>query len=199
MAIITERAAGEGKVSALIPDKEEVILTIIDAKIEENKYADPEPDGTLPEQLCITWELQDADITRRQKKAGITGGKRIWQRLGLYYYVRENGLPTAFKDTIDNLEGYENEEGIAFAFDSATFEDNVEDLIGIKAPCVVEQYAKKMGPNKGEIANRIIKVKPFAGEDDEDEDDAPPARPARPAPPARRNAPQPVTEEEVPF
>jgi hypothetical protein len=103
---------------------------------------------------------------------------------------------------IDSLEGYVNEEGIAFEFDSATFEDNVADLlVGIKAPCLVEQYAKKMGANKGQIDNRIIKVKPLEG-DDEDEDDEPaaPVRAvaARPAPPAR-NRPQPVTEEEVPF
>jgi hypothetical protein len=199
MAIITERQAGEGKSSALIPDKEEVILTIIDAKIEEDKYADPEPDGTLPEKLVITWELQDEDLTRKQKKAGMKGGKRIWQRLGLFYYVRDNGLPTMFKDVIDSLEGYENEEGIAFAFDSATFEENVEDLVGIKAPCLVEQYAKKMGANKGQIDNRIIKVKPLEG-DEEDEDDEPaPRASARPAPPARRNVPQTVESEEVPF
>ena len=206
MGIATERPAGNGKVSALLPDDEVFVLTINDAKIEVDEYAKPEADGTKPEKLVITWELEAEDITRKQKRMGVEAGKRIWQRLALFYYVKEDGMPTQLKAVLDALDGRENGEGLIFTVDVAALYEDPGMLVGIKAPCRVEQYAKTKGARKGEFDNRIAKVRTFEEEEGEDEEaPAPAAAPARPAAAARgavppkKNAPRPVHDDDVPF
>lgn len=196
--------APKGGSSDVLPDGE-YTLTVDDAKIEEDQFAQPEKDGTIPQKLVITWLLEEQDITPKQRKRGAKPGKKIWSRYGLFYYTKSDGNDTAFKALLTALDGATNNEGICF--DIAGFEANAEafepaDLIGIKATCLVETYKKTKGVNVGQDANKVTKVLPMG--DDEDEAPAPPppapaARPRGAVPPAQRNRPQPVGDDGIPF
>jgi hypothetical protein len=199
--IQTEAPRG-GSAGDVLPDGE-YTLTIDDAKIEEDQFAQPERDGSIPQKLVITWLLEEQDITPRQKKRGAKPGKKIWSRYGLFFYTKSDGNDTAFKALLTALDGATNQEGVAF--DLAEFEANADafepaDLIGIKARCLVETYKKTKGANVGQDANKVTKVLPV--EDEADEEPAPPAR--RPAAAPRgavppKNRPQPVGDDEIPF
>jgi hypothetical protein len=186
--IQTQAPAGGGS-SEVLPDGE-YVLTIDDAKIEEDQFAELERDGSRPQKLVITWLLDEADVTPRQKKRGAKAGKKIWSRYGLFFYTKANGEDTALKALLTTLDGYANSEGVAFsaeAFETEPDAFDPYDLVGIKARCLVETYKKSKGANIGQSANKVTKVLPV------EEDDEAPAAPPAPARPAPRNAPQRAT------
>lgn len=183
--IQTQAPAGSGS-GEVLPDGE-YVLTIDDAKIEEDQFAELERDGSRPQKLVITWLLDEADVTLRQKRRGAKAGKKIWSRYGLFFYTKSNGEDTAFKALLTALDGYPNSEGIGFSvadFEAAPDDFEPYDLVGIKARCLVETYKKSKGANIGQSANKVSKVLPF----EPDEDEAP-----LPVKPAARNVPQRAT------
>jgi hypothetical protein len=182
----------------VLPD-DDYIMTVDEVKIEQDQYAKPEKDGEQPWVLVVTWHLLDEDVTRKQRRKDIKGGRKLWQRFGLFVYVKPDGTPTKLKAFLDAIDGSVNREGIALDYaqhiESGDLDALCDDLVGIKARCFVETYVKSKGARAGEKDNRIIKVLPL---DDEDDEPAPPVKPAAPAPkqrPTLKNAPQPVDDD----
>lgn len=197
--IQTQAPAGGGS-GEVLPDGE-YILTIDDAKVEEDQFAQPEKDGSIPQKLVITWLLEEQDITPKQRKRGAKPGKKIWSRYGLFYYTKADGNDTAFKALLTALDGAENAEGIVFSVgDFEADPDSFEpaDLVGIKATCLVETYKKTKGANIGQEANKVTKVLPMEGDDEEPA--PPPQRLAQPRVAAPvKNKPQPISDDGIPF
>lgn len=190
--------------SELLPDGE-YILTIDDAKIEEDQFAKPNKDGSQPEKLVVTWLLEDGDVTPKMRKRGVKAGRKIWSRYGLFYYTKADGSDTALKMFLDAIDGQLNAEGVAFSVDDLEgLYDEPGILVGIKARCLVEVYTKTKGARAGEKDNRVLKVLPAEDEDDEAEEAEEPAPPPQPVARPRgavpaRNRPQPATDDGIPF
>jgi hypothetical protein len=145
-------------------------MQVVEAKIEEDQFADPDENGVRPEKLVVVWE---AELDEDQLEAGATEGTRIYQRFNPYYGETKRG-PSKFKQFVDGLM---DQDLIPPVF-------NCEQLVGIKQRCVVEKYTKTMGTNKGQPGNRITSVLPLKkarGQQTPKLDGVkqPPARPAR--------------------
>jgi hypothetical protein len=163
------------------------VLTIDGVSVEEDQYAKPEKDGTQPEQMVVTWILNESDLTRVQKRKGVKGDKKLWQRLGLFYYVKADGNPTKLMSFLTTLRGSINADGVAFDYDddAPDVEQISRDLVGVQARVTVEIYKKTKGARAGEPDNKIVKILPV---EEDDEGEAPPTKPAA------KNKPQPIAK-----
>jgi hypothetical protein len=184
----------------ILPD-DDYIMTIDDVQIEQDQYAKPEKDGELPWVLVVTWHLLDEDVTRKQRRKDIKGGRKLWQRFGLFVYTKPDGTPTKLKAFLDALDGSVNGDGIRLNYaehiESGDLDALCDDLTGIKARCFVETYIKAKGARAGEKDNRVMKVLALEEDDDEPAAMVAPPAPVKTPKPAVKNAPQPVDEEEL--
>lgn len=145
-------------------------MKITSAAVEENKYADPRPDGSRPQQLVLCWEV--SDVTEEQDESLI--GAKVWHRINPYYGPVRDGGVSKFKAFIDMLR----EQGHLPDFAPNAFD--IDTLVGIEQRVNVEKYTKGQGPNAGQLGNKVVGVLPLR-------------RPRRTAP-AARNVPQPIDE-----
>lgn len=152
-------------------------MKIIDAKLEEDKWAKPDRDGVLPEKLALTFEM--TTLTVEQQEAADEVGQdwsevRIWHRFNPFYGDVKAGGPSKFKAFIDDLVKW----GALNIPDMNAFD--VESLCGIELKCSVAEYIKTMGDNAGQPGNKITA---FAA--------------VKKAP--KKNIPEPVTEDDLPL
>lgn len=128
-------------------------MKIVEPKLEENRFAEPSDDGTLPLQLTLRWEVtrvtdeQDDDLV----------GNAVWQRLAPWYGVTRKGAPSQFKTLIDTLL----EQDLLPDFDPDADEFDIETLSGIEQRVSVEKYIKTKGQNVGQPGNRVVTVMPL--------------------------------------
>jgi len=127
-------------------------MKIIDAKLEDDKWAKPDRDGTLPIKLALTFEI--ATLSEEQQDAAKEAGQewdevRIWHRFNPFYGNVKAGGPSKFKAFIDDLVSW----GLLVVPDMNAFD--VETLVGIELKCSVAEYTKTMGDNAGQPGNKI--------------------------------------------
>ncbi len=125
------------------------IMKIVDSRRVEDTF-NPRDDGTLPEQLLITWEVER--LSEDQDDEEIAMGTRVFQRLNPWYGITKKGAPSKYKQFVDGLI----DQGLL----EPQFDDE-EDLVGIVQRVNVEKYIKTMGSNKGQPGNRVLNVMPL--------------------------------------
>lgn len=126
-------------------------MKIIDAKLEDDRFAKPEKDGSLPQKIALTFEM--AELTPQQQRAAKKVDQdwstvRIWHRFNPYYGPVKEGGPSKLKEFLDNLAEWGLLDLNLEAFDPAV-------LVGIELKCLVVKYAKTMGENVGKPGNKI--------------------------------------------
>ena len=169
-------------------------MKIVKADIQQNQFAEPNDDGTYPDQLVLCWEVSAAIGEQDESVIGLS----VWQRLAPWYGVGKRG-PSKFKLLIDSLI----EQGIFDPIDPDTMD--TDWFLGIEQRVNVEEYIKTMGKNTGQPGNRIVNILPLTVAKKPVKTTAPAATPpapaAQPAPRApRRNAPQTIeSDEDLPF
>lgn len=137
------------------------IMQIAAAKIAPSPFAEKQTDfatgkeiETFPDRLSITWKL--AEWNEEYAEAGYQDGQKVFQQFNPWYGESKKG-PSKFKQFIDPLI----QEGLIPAqFEIAEGEtsETEGDLVGITRRVMVENYAKTMGPNKGQPGNRVLAV-----------------------------------------
>lgn len=126
-------------------------MKIIDAKLEDDTFAKPNHDGSLPQKFVLTFEI--TTLTEEQQEAASEAGQewdevRIWHRFNPYYGEVREGGPSKFKEFLDNLMRWDLVSVDLTAFD-------ITSLVGIELKCSVVEYLKTMGANKGQPGNKI--------------------------------------------
>ena len=157
MAIINTRGQGGGGSSkdfVLLPS-DIYRMKVTKATVEENRFADPKPDGSKPLQIVLTWEM--TVLTDEQRDASDEAGEdwdtaAVWQRLNPYYGPVRDGGVSKFQAFIDMLR----EQGYLENFDPDAFDP--ESLLGIEQRVNVERYYKSMGENAGKPGNKVVNV-----------------------------------------
>jgi hypothetical protein len=124
---------------------------IAEAKIEEDRFGEPQSDGSLPLQLVVRWEV--TEVTDEQDEEAI--GCAVWQRINPWYGVTRAGPPSKFKAFIDALR----EQGLIPDFDPIAFDPGILD--GIEQRISVEKYLKGKGANAGQPGNKVTAVLPL--------------------------------------
>lgn len=132
-------------------------MKIIDAKIEDDKWAKPNKDGSQPEVIALTFEI--STLTEEQQEAADEAEQdwsevRMWKRFNPYYGTVKAGGPSKFKEFIDNLIEWK----LLIIPDMNLFD--IETLAGIELKCSVEKYKKQMGENAGQWGNKITTFAP---------------------------------------
>lgn len=135
--------------SELLPT-DTYLMKISEASLEDDKFAEPDRDGNVPQNVVLVWEV--AKVTPEQADAGITVGERVWQRIRAHFGMKKDGTPSRFLAFIQSLV----EQKLLPAG-----EFTVDDLVGIQQRVVVEQYTKTMGANVGQLGNRVSSVSPL--------------------------------------
>lgn len=128
------------------------LMRIAAAKIEPSPFANE--DGEFPERLTVRWTL--AEWTQEFDDAGYQEAQAVFQQFNPWYGDTRKG-PSKFKTFIDPLIT----EGLIpaqFEIAEGDTPDVEGDLIGITRSVMVENYAKTMGPNKGQPGNRVLAV-----------------------------------------
>lgn len=167
-------------------------MKIVEAGIEDDSFAKPNKDGSLPQKIVLTWEV--SWLTEEQQEAADEAGEewlgvRVWSRFAPYYGDVRAGGPSKFKAFIDSLR----EQGHLTDFDPDNFD--VEDLVDIEQRVSVEKYIKTMGANAGQPGNKATAFAPVRPT----KKGAKGATTAVVRPPAR-NVPQPIEDDsEIPF
>jgi len=121
-------------------------MKITEAALEEDKFAEPQRDGTKPMKLVLTWEIHK--LTPEQEEAGIRAGEKVWHRLNPFYGLVKAGGPSKFKAFADSLI----EQGLI----PPKFGPG--DLVGVIQRVSIEEYIKTMGQNAGSPGNRVTSV-----------------------------------------
>lgn len=155
---LRERTSGGSSEARAILPTDIYRMKIVEAKLEEDTFAQPNRDGTKPLKIAVTWEV--SALTEEQQDAAREadedwGKVRVWQRLNPYYGDVKDGGPSRFKAFIDGLRQQEllsgfNEEAFA-----------LESLIGIEQRVSIEYYLKTMGVNAGQPGNKVLSVAPL--------------------------------------
>jgi hypothetical protein len=180
---LTQRtSSGASQDRAILPT-DSYRMRCLESKLEEDTFATPNKDGSIPEKIVLTWEVT-ALTDEQQEIAGERDEEwdkvRIWHRFNPYYGDVRAGGPSKFKEFLDNLASWGLLSFDLEAFDPASLE-------GIELKCSVIAYTKTKGANAGQLGNKIVG---FA-----------PVRTGKKA----KNVPQPVkadagvVEEELPF
>lgn len=152
----TQRGGTGSTAEFTILETDVYLMEIVKSTIEENQYADPNKDGSKPEQLVLTWQVYELT----QDQAETEGAEdyleqKVWQRLAPYYGPVRDGGVSKFKAFIDGLR----DQGLLEDFDPQAFEP--ESLVGIKQRVSVEKYTKGQGPNAGKPGNKVVTVMPL--------------------------------------
>lgn len=150
---LTQRTGGSGMAGtrAILPT-DSYRMRIIEAKMEDDTFAKPDRDGTLPQKLALTFEittLTDEQEEIAQEREEEWDKVRIWHRFNPYYGTVREGGPSKFKEFLDNLVTW----GALPTLNLEAFE--VESLNGIELKCSVVEYIKTMGVNQGQPGNKI--------------------------------------------
>lgn len=124
---------------------------IAEAKIEEDRFGEPQSDGSLPLQLVVRWEV--TEVTDEQDDECV--GCAVWQRINPWYGITRAGPPSKFKTFIDALR----EQGLVADFDPTAFDPSILD--GIEQRISVEKYTKGKGQNAGQPGNKVTAVLPL--------------------------------------
>jgi hypothetical protein len=148
---------GSGEARPVLPT-DVYRMKIMDAKIEDDKWAKPNKDGVLPIKLALTFEI--TTLTEEQQEAAAEEDQdwdtvRIWHRFNPFYGDVKAGGPSKFKAFIDDLVKW----GLLNIPDMNTFD--VETLVGIELKCSVAEYTKTMGDNAGQPGNKITAFAPI--------------------------------------
>jgi hypothetical protein len=125
------------------------VMTIAEAAMEDDKFAEVDRDGNTPQKLVLKWET--SKLTAEQQEAGIGTGEPVWQRFNPYYGNVKAGGPSKFKAFVDSLI---EQKLLPAKFTPANF-------VGIVQRVSVEEYTKTMGANVGKPGNRITAVAPL--------------------------------------
>lgn len=123
---------------------------IAEAAIEEDRFAEPNKDGSKPTKLLIRWEVTEAN---EEQDDGVVGCA-VWQRLNPWYGTTRDGGPSKFKAFLDSLR----DQGLLPEFDD---EFDLDMLPGIEQRISVEKYTKTMGNNAGQPGNKVLSVAPL--------------------------------------
>lgn len=128
-------------------------MKCIEAKMQDNTFEKPNKDGTMPQQIVLTFEM--AQLTDDQQEAMEEADEdwsavRIWHRFAPYYGDVKAGGPSKLKEFLDNLVAW----GLIPTLDMETGFD-LETLTTVELKCSVLQYAKTMGENAGKPGNKI--------------------------------------------
>jgi len=150
---LTQRTGGSGMsgTRAILPT-DSYRMRVIEAKMEDDTFAKPDRDGSLPQKLALTFEvttLTDEQEEIAQEREEEWDKVRIWHRFNPYYGTVREGGPSKFKEFLDNLVSW----GLLPALNLEAFEP--ESLNGIELKCSVVEYLKTMGVNQGQPGNKI--------------------------------------------
>lgn len=172
----TSGGSGTGEARPVLPT-DIYRMKCIEAKMQDNTFEKPGKDGTLPQQIVLTFEM--SQLTDEQQEAMEEADEdwtsvRIWHRFAPYYGDVKAGGPSKLKEFLDNLVAW----GLIPTLDEEVGFD-LETLTTVELKCSVLRYAKTMGENAGKPGNKITG---FA-----------PVRAAKKG----KNTPQPVTAAEV--
>ena len=140
-----------GSTFALL-DTDTYLMECTSASLEPNTFAEPNKDGSQPDQLVLVWEL--AETEERIEELELQGDEKVWQRINPFYGTVKAGGPSKFKALIDSLV----QQGLLELDDEGNFD--TDDLVGIKQKVSVEKYTKTMGSNVGQPGNRVTAVGP---------------------------------------
>jgi hypothetical protein len=127
-------------------------MQIAEAKIEPSPFAND--DGEFPDRLSIRWQL--AEWNEDYEDAGYMKGQTVFQQFNPWYGDTKKG-PSKFKVFIDDLLK-EQLIPAQFTIADGDIPGTEGDLVGITRRVMVENYAKTMGPNKGQPGNRVLAV-----------------------------------------
>lgn len=131
-------------------------MKILEAKLENDSFAKPNKDGTMPQKVALTFEV--TTLTEEQQELASEAGQdwdtvRIWHRFNPFYGEVKAGGPSKFKEFLDNLVKW----GLLY-LDLEAFDP--EGLVGIELKCSVAEYTKTMGENAGKPGNKITAFAP---------------------------------------
>jgi hypothetical protein len=147
----TKSSGGSGEERAVLPT-DTYRMKIIDAVIEDDRWAKPNRDGSQPQVLALTFEVSNLTDEQADTAAELEedwSEVRVWKRFNPFYGPVKAGGPSKFKAFIDDLVGW----GLLNIPDMNAFD--VESLCGIELKCSVENYIKQQGENAGKPGNRI--------------------------------------------
>lgn len=155
---LTKRTGGgsTGEARPILPT-DSYRMKCIDAKLEDDTFAKPYPDGTFPQKVALTFEV--SVLTQEQQEIAEERDEdwssvRIWHRFNPYYGDVRAGGPSKFKEFLDNLVTWGLLAGIALeAFDPSI-------IVGLELKCTVAAYTKTMGENAGKPGNKITGFAP---------------------------------------
>jgi hypothetical protein len=151
MAVINTQGRGSKTSEFALLETDVYRMKIARASIEQNQYAEDQPDGTKPDQLVLCWEVTEPIGEQDEEVAGLS----VWQRLNPYYGPVRDGGVSKFKQFIDMLR----QQGHLADFDPNAFDTDA--LLGIEQRVSVEQYIKSQGPNVGKPGNKVTGVLPL--------------------------------------
>ena len=167
-------------------------MRIMDAKLEDDTFAKPNSDGSMPQKFVLTFEM--TTLTEEQQEAAADLDQdwsevRIWHRFNPYYGPVREGGPSKFKEFLDNLIAWNLVRVDLTAFD-------ITSLVGIELKCAVINYKKTMGANKDKPGNKITGFAPIRAKGAKAPRNVPqPASVAETAPAAADDDP----DEDLPF
>ena len=126
-------------------------MKVLESKIENDTFAKPNKDGSIPQKIALTFEV--TTLTEDQQELAAEAGQdwdtvRIWHRFNPFYGEVKAGGPSKFKEFLDNLVKWGLLTLNLEAFDA-------ESLVGIELRCMVAEYTKTMGDNAGKPGNKI--------------------------------------------
>ena len=153
---LTERTStGTSQDRAILPT-DSYRMKCLESKLEDDTFATPNKDGSLPKKIALTFEV--TTLTEEQQEAASEADEdwdtvRIWHRFNPYYGDVRAGGPSKFKEFLDNLVSW----GL-ITLDLENFDPQC--LAGIELRCSVLQYTKTMGVNAGQLGNKITGFAP---------------------------------------
>lgn len=151
------KGGSDGKDFVVLPS-DVYRMNILKAAVEENRFAEPEKDGTKPQQLVLTWEM--TVLSDEQREAMEEAGEdwetaQVWQRMSLFYGDVRAGGPSKCKAFFEGLQA----QGYLEDFDPDNFD--LDRLTGIEQRVNVERYIKGQGDNAGKPGNKVVSVLPL--------------------------------------
>lgn len=159
MAInLTQRSGGTTSSDRPVLPTDTYRMRIMDSKLEDDTFAKPGSDGTLPQKLALTFEI--TTLTEEQQEAASDAGQdwddvRIWHRFNPFYGLVREGGPSKLKEFLDNLVEWK----LIPELDLEHFAP--ESLVGVELKCSVVNYKKTMGANKDKPGNKITGFAPI--------------------------------------
>lgn len=151
---LTQRSGSGGGTSQaqVILPTDTYRMKCLESKLEDDQFAKPNPDGSLPQKIVLTFEMttltdEQQEIAEERDEDWST--VRIWHRFNPYYGDVRAGGPSKFKEFLDNLVTW----GCIPALNLEAFDPSV--IQGVELRCSVVQYTKTMGENAGKPGNKI--------------------------------------------